>query len=146
MNIPLVKTVAGVASFAALIPTPVGVAVGVAGMATFAAAKLGHFRPSTYIRLAEDGVLSATRKATTKAKQLPKQVRTEYAARKIEAAQRALEVTFEQLEGMTPEERREYDAAQLMILQRVAELRAARRAKRVVQPRAKRRAKSEVHA
>lgn len=127
MNIPLIKTVAGVASFAALIPTPVALGVGVAGMATFAATKLGHFRPSTYIRVAEDSVLSATRA-----------VRTEFSARKIEAAQRELEMTFEQLEGMSDEERAAYDEAQTMILRRVGELRAARRAKRVVQPRAER--------
>lgn len=143
MNIPLVKTVAGVASFAAFIPTPVTVAVGVAGMVTFAAVRKGATRPSDAVRMAEDGVSKAASHIARRTRELKAKVRTEYAARQIDAAQRALETTLDELQSMSPAERAAYDAAQAQIMKRVDELHRARRAKRKVQPR---RATSEVHA
>lgn len=143
MNIPLVKTVAGVASFAALIPTPVTVAVGVAGMATFAAARKGAKRPSDALRMVEDGVTAAASYVSQRTTLFGQRVVTEYTARKIDAAQRALEASFDELEAMSPAERAAFDAAQSQIMKRAAELYAARRAKRKVQPR---RASSETHA
>lgn len=131
MNIPLVKTVAGVASFGALIPTPVTTAIGVAGIVTFAAVRKGAKRPSDALRMAEDGVVGLARRT----KNVANRIGVEYTARKIEAAQRALEIEFETLSAMDPAERAAYDAAQAQVLQRVSELRAARRAKREVQPR-----------
>lgn len=128
MNIPIVKTIAGIASFGALIPTPVTTAIGVAGIATFAFARKGAKRPSDAVRMVEDGIVDLA----LRTKKFGTSVRTEYAARKIEAAQREIETTVEQLKAMSPAKRAAYDSAQAQIMRRVSELRAARRSRRKV--------------
>lgn len=129
MNVPLIKTISSVASFAVLIPTPVTTAVGVAGITTFAFARKGAKRPSDALRMVEDGVSNAASNVARRTKDFAQRLRTEVAARKIEAAQREIETTLDELMSMSPAQRAAYDAAQAQIMQRVGELRAARRAK-----------------
>lgn len=95
--------------------------VGVVGLTIIKA------RPSTLLRLAEDGVMSVG----SRAKHLVRSTKREYQARMYAKATEAVQRADAEFEAMTPNQRRDATADQAAILARSAEILRERRAKSV---------------
>lgn len=86
-------------------------------------------RPSTLLRVVEDGVITAGSSIARRTKSVAHAVSIEYQARQLDAYMRHIARTAQRYEQMTPEERYMYADDMATIEARAAEL-AARRASR----------------
>ena len=86
-------------------------------------------RPSTLIRVAEDGVVNLAQGAKRKVRSAKNKVSVEYNARMIDKLQRRVEADMSAIAEMTVEQRREVEKQQAAVFARANELRAKREAK-----------------
>lgn len=112
-----------------IIPAAIAIRVGIAA----AVLVLARQRPSTLVRLAEDGVagtgklIAAAPKAVVRsAKRVARSTKVEYQARLIARAQEAVAVEAATLRNMTPDVRAKFAADQAAIFARAEELRLER--------------------
>ena len=123
--IGIIRTGAALATLGLASANPIGLAVGAAGVVTFAMART-KTRPSDIVRKGEDGVVAIARGTKNKARSTTRAVKREYAARKIASAQKVLAKQEEQISKMTRAQLRALHADQRAIMQRVDELLAER--------------------
>lgn len=119
------RTAAAAASLGVVSANPIGIAVGIAGIASFALLRVGQ-RPSTLIRIGEDAVVGVAQGATNKTRSAARAVKREYTARKIARMQQELRAQAEALSAMTAGEVAVFAADQAAINARVAELLGAK--------------------
>lgn len=99
-------------------------------------------RISTIARLTEDSIISATSSIARRAKNVVHATKLEYRARKIVAAQEAVQKTAAELHNMSRAERKQWERDEAAIIQRAGDIIAARTAKTFVAPKTKKRAKA----
>lgn len=83
-------------------------------------------RPSTIIRLGEDGLLNTTRRIGDKARSAKNAVRREYRARMLDAASRQLERDMAMMRKLSPKQRDALAKDEAAIFARAEELREQR--------------------